>query len=147
MNLKWVFYDWHGWNRSLFETLNNGLPEAARPLAYLGSAVGSYWTAPFMLAASSLSPIPGPVSSRWTGLARRLSRVPRHSPCPGVEAIARHYRAAPHPMGWDRDVSGVEILVNLYQALALVRPSAARLPDNGRYRFDVFPGTCNWRKS
>ena len=51
MNLKWVFYDWHGWNRSLFETLNNGLPEAARPLAYLGSAVGSYWTAPFMLAA------------------------------------------------------------------------------------------------
>ena len=34
-----------------------------------------------------------------------------------VDALARHYRAAPHPMGWDRDVSGVEILVDLYEAL------------------------------
>lgn len=51
MDLKWVFYDWYGWNRSLFETLNSGLPEAAQPLAHLGSALGSYWAAPFMLAA------------------------------------------------------------------------------------------------
>ncbi len=32
-----------------------------------------------------------------------------------LEALARHYRSTPHPMGWDRDVTGVEILLNLYQ--------------------------------
>jgi hypothetical protein len=33
-----------------------------------------------------------------------------------LEALIRHYRATPHPMGWDRDVTGVEILLALYQA-------------------------------
>ncbi len=32
-----------------------------------------------------------------------------------VEALIRHYRSTPHPMGWDRDVTGVEILLYLYQ--------------------------------
>jgi hypothetical protein len=32
-----------------------------------------------------------------------------------LDALIRHYRALPHPMGWDRDVTGVEILLNLYQ--------------------------------
>jgi hypothetical protein len=32
-----------------------------------------------------------------------------------LDALIRHYRAVPHPMGWDRDVTGVEILLNLYQ--------------------------------
>ncbi len=32
------------------------------------------------------------------------------------DALIRHYRSTAHPMGWDRDVTGVEILVNLYQA-------------------------------
>jgi uncharacterized protein len=32
-----------------------------------------------------------------------------------LNALAKHYQSAPHPMGWDRDVSGVEILVYLYQ--------------------------------
>ena len=33
-----------------------------------------------------------------------------------LSALARHYQALPHPMLWDRDVSGVEILASLYQA-------------------------------
>ena len=32
-----------------------------------------------------------------------------------LKALSRHYRAMPHPMGWDRDVTGVEILLALYQ--------------------------------
>ncbi len=32
-----------------------------------------------------------------------------------LEKLIRHYRSTPHPMGWDRDVTGVEILLNLYQ--------------------------------
>jgi hypothetical protein len=32
-----------------------------------------------------------------------------------LDALIRHYRAMPHPMGWDRDVTGVEILLYLYQ--------------------------------
>jgi hypothetical protein len=32
-----------------------------------------------------------------------------------LDALARHYKAMPHPMGWERDVTGVEILVYLYQ--------------------------------
>ncbi len=32
-----------------------------------------------------------------------------------LEALIRHYRSTPHPMGWDRDVTGVEILLHLYQ--------------------------------
>ena len=32
-----------------------------------------------------------------------------------LEALTRHYRALPHPMAWDRDVTGVEILALLYQ--------------------------------
>ncbi len=32
-----------------------------------------------------------------------------------LDALSRHYRSTPHPMGWDRDVTGVEILLNLYQ--------------------------------
>jgi hypothetical protein len=31
-----------------------------------------------------------------------------------VDALIRHYRSTPHPMGWDRDVTGVEILLYLY---------------------------------
>lgn len=33
-----------------------------------------------------------------------------------LQALVRHYRALPHPMGWDRDVTGVEILLHLYQS-------------------------------
>jgi len=54
MNLKTVFYDWYGWNTWLFELLNAGLPEAARPLAYIGSALGNYWAAPIMVVALAL---------------------------------------------------------------------------------------------
>ena len=32
-----------------------------------------------------------------------------------IQALVRHYRALPHPMGWNRDVTGVEILLALYQ--------------------------------
>jgi hypothetical protein len=32
-----------------------------------------------------------------------------------LEALISHYRAMPHPIGWDRDVTGVEILLHLYQ--------------------------------
>ena len=32
-----------------------------------------------------------------------------------IDALIRHYRSTPHPMGWDRDVTGVEILLYLYQ--------------------------------
>lgn len=32
-----------------------------------------------------------------------------------LDALIRHYRSTPHPMGWDRDVTGVEILIYLYQ--------------------------------
>ncbi len=32
-----------------------------------------------------------------------------------LEALIRHYHAMPHPMGWDRDVTGVEILLALYR--------------------------------
>lgn len=32
-----------------------------------------------------------------------------------IEALVKHYKATPHPMLWDRDVTGVEILVYLYQ--------------------------------
>jgi len=32
-----------------------------------------------------------------------------------LEALVRHYRAMPHPLGWDRDVTGVEILLDLYR--------------------------------
>jgi hypothetical protein len=32
-----------------------------------------------------------------------------------LQALIRHYRAMRHPMGWDRDVAGVEILLYLYQ--------------------------------
>lgn len=31
-----------------------------------------------------------------------------------VDALIRHYRSTPHPMGWDRDVTGVEILLYLF---------------------------------
>ncbi len=31
-----------------------------------------------------------------------------------VDALVRHYRSTPHPMGFARDVSGVEILLSLY---------------------------------
>ena len=32
-----------------------------------------------------------------------------------LDALIRHYRAQPHPMGGDRDVTGVEILLGLFQ--------------------------------
>ncbi len=32
-----------------------------------------------------------------------------------LDALLRHYRSTPHPMGWDRDVTGVEILLHLYR--------------------------------
>lgn len=32
-----------------------------------------------------------------------------------LDALGKHYRSTPHPMGWDRDASGVEILALLYQ--------------------------------
>jgi uncharacterized protein len=32
-----------------------------------------------------------------------------------LNALIRHYRAMPHPMSWERDVTGVEILLELYQ--------------------------------
>jgi len=54
MNLKTVFYDWHGWNTRLFELLNSGLPEAAQPLAHIGSALGNYWAAPILVVALTL---------------------------------------------------------------------------------------------
>ncbi len=33
-----------------------------------------------------------------------------------LDALIRHYRSTPHPLGWDRDVTGVEILLYLYHA-------------------------------
>ena len=32
-----------------------------------------------------------------------------------LHVLIQHYRATPHPMGWNRDVTGVEILLYLYQ--------------------------------
>lgn len=32
-----------------------------------------------------------------------------------LDALVRHYRSMPNPMGWDRDVTAVEILLILYQ--------------------------------
>lgn len=32
-----------------------------------------------------------------------------------LDALLRHYRSTPHPMGWDRDVTAVEILLYLYK--------------------------------
>ncbi|MBI5294622.1 MAG: glycoside hydrolase family 127 protein [Chloroflexi bacterium] len=32
-----------------------------------------------------------------------------------LDALVRHYQSTPHPMGWDRDVTGVEILLLLYR--------------------------------
>jgi hypothetical protein len=32
-----------------------------------------------------------------------------------LKALVQHYQSTPHPMGWDRDVTGVEILLNLFQ--------------------------------
>jgi hypothetical protein len=32
-----------------------------------------------------------------------------------LKALIKHYHSTPHPMGWDRDVTGVEILIDLYQ--------------------------------
>lgn len=32
-----------------------------------------------------------------------------------LDALIRHYRAMPHPISWDREVTGVEIMLNLYQ--------------------------------
>src|ERR1051326_1406332 len=32
-----------------------------------------------------------------------------------LNALIKHYKSTPHPLGWDRDVTGVEILVYLYQ--------------------------------
>lgn len=51
ISLKAIFYDWFGWNIRFFEVLNTGLPEAGQPLAHIGSALGNYWAAPFMLTA------------------------------------------------------------------------------------------------
>lgn len=33
-----------------------------------------------------------------------------------LDALARHYRSTVHPMGWSRDVTGVELLAYLFQA-------------------------------
>lgn len=54
MDLKVALYDWHGWNSALFEAINGGLPESAGFLAQVGSALGSYWAAPLMLAAFAI---------------------------------------------------------------------------------------------
>jgi signal peptidase II len=70
MNLKTVFYDWYGWNRSLFEAINGGLPESAGFLAQVGSALGSYWAAPLMLAALA-------IWARWAGAQRRSGYAER----------------------------------------------------------------------
>jgi hypothetical protein len=39
-----------------------------------------------------------------------ISADPRY-----LKALNAHYHSTPHPMGWDRDVTGVEILLHLYQ--------------------------------
>ena len=57
-----------------------------------------------------------------------------------LNALARHYQSTPHPMGWDRDVTGVEALVYLYghtgdaafleQAEDLYRRFNAKFPEH-----------------
>lgn len=72
MDLKFTLYDWYGWNRDLFLAINGGLPESAAFRAHMGSALGSYWAAPLILAALA-------VWARWAGtqgqhvFAKRIS--------------------------------------------------------------------------
>ncbi|MBF8179744.1 signal peptidase II [Herminiimonas contaminans] len=49
MNWKFIFYDWFGWNVTLFQAVNTGTPATLAPLASFFSFFGSYWTAPLIL--------------------------------------------------------------------------------------------------
>jgi hypothetical protein len=56
-----------------------------------------------------------------------------------LDALVRHYHAMPHPMGWDRDVTGVEILLNLYQETG--QPDLLEMAETLYARFnDQWPG-------
>lgn len=50
MDWKFLFYDWGGLNLAIFEFINAGTPAELEVLAWLFSILGSYWTAPMMLA-------------------------------------------------------------------------------------------------
>ena len=50
-----------------------------------------------------------------------------------IEALIKHYRSTPHPMGWDRDVTGVEILLYLYH-----ESGEADLLDMAKSLYDQF---------
>ena len=49
MTFKQLFYDWNGLNVVWFGAINQATPDWLAPLAQLGSALGSYWSAPFLL--------------------------------------------------------------------------------------------------
>lgn len=51
MTLKQFFYDWNGLNVALFEAINRATPNWLKPLANLGSVLGSYWGGPLLLLA------------------------------------------------------------------------------------------------
>jgi len=51
MTFRQYFYDWYGLNVTLFEAINRATPDWLVPLSRLGSALGSYWGGPFLLAA------------------------------------------------------------------------------------------------
>lgn len=46
---KAVAYDWLGANELLFHAINHGLPAGWEPWVRLGSALGNYWAAPFVV--------------------------------------------------------------------------------------------------
>lgn len=51
MTFKQFFYDWSGLNVALFEAINYATPDWLAPLTRIGSTLGSYWGAPFLLIA------------------------------------------------------------------------------------------------
>ncbi|MDA8259179.1 MAG: signal peptidase II [Betaproteobacteria bacterium] len=51
MTFKQFLYDWNGLNVTWFGTINQATPDWLAPLAQVGSALGSYWSGPFLLIA------------------------------------------------------------------------------------------------
>ncbi len=51
MTFRQFFYDWNGLNVAWFGAINQATPDWLAPLAQVGSALGSYWSGPFLLVA------------------------------------------------------------------------------------------------
>ncbi len=51
MTFRQFLYDWNGLNVAWFGAINQATPDWLAPLAQVGSALGSYWSGPFLLVA------------------------------------------------------------------------------------------------